>query len=162
MPSVNDVIVQSLVVSQTLLQRYTADLTDPEYLHRPAGKANCAAWTIGHLTLSERKALQQFGVEPPPLPEGYAERFSQKEGCPQAETFGDVRVLMPLFNEHRNRLVEAVRGATPGQLDKPLERAVPPLFSTLGELANFLGAHAAMHAGQISTIRRSLGRPPLV
>ena len=72
------------------------------------------------------------------------------------------RVLMPLFNEHRNRMVEAVRRATPEQLDQPLERAMPPMFTTAGELANFLGAHTAMHAGQISVIRRSLGRPPIM
>lgn len=162
MAAVQDAIVQSLLVSQALLQRYTADLTDPEYLHRPAARANCAAWTVGHLTLTDRKALKAFGVEAPPLPDGYAERFSQREGCPQAELFGDVRVLMPLFNEHRNRLVEAVRRATPEQLDEPLERAMPPMFRTPGELANFLGAHTAMHAGQISVIRRSLGRPPIM
>ena len=69
---------------------------------------------------------------------------------------------MPLFNEHRDRLVEAVGRATPEQLDEPLERAMPPMFRTPGEMANFLGAHTAMHAGQISIIRRSLGRPPIM
>ena len=36
------------------------------------------------------------------------------------------------------------------------------MFATLGEMLNFMALHAAMHAGQITIIRRSLGRPPIV
>jgi hypothetical protein len=162
MPTPNDVIAHALTASQMLLQRYTADLAPPEYLHRPAERANCAAWTIGHLTLTERRALMQFGVEPlPPLPDGFEHRFSREEGCPQAGEFGDVATLMPLFLAHRAALVEAVRRATPEQLDQPVQKPLP-MFRTLGELANFMATHVAMHAGQITIIRRSLGRPPLV
>lgn len=162
MPTANDLIVHSLTVSQVLFQRYTADLTAPEYLHRPTEKANCAAWTIGHVTLSDRRVCRAFGGDLPPLPEGFEHRFGQGEGCPQAGEFGDVSGLMPLFNEHRSRLIEAVRRATPAQLDQPLEKPRPPLFSTLGEMANFMAVHVAMHAGQNTIIRRSLGRPPIV
>jgi hypothetical protein len=68
---------------------------------------------------------------------------------------------MPLFNQHRERLIDAVRRATPEQLDKPLENP-RPMFKTVGEMANFMALHVAMHAGQITMIRRSLGRPPLM
>src|SRR5829696_6027209 len=120
MSTATDLIAHSLSISQALLQRYTADLTGPEYLHRPAERANCAAWTIGHLTLSDRRALAHFNVEPPPLPEGFEDRFSREEGCPQAGDFGDVSALMPIFNENRARLIDAVRRATPDQLDRPM------------------------------------------
>ena len=162
MPNPADVIVHALTLSQGLLQRYTADLTPPEYLHRPTEKSNCAAWTIGHLTLTDRGALKQFGAELPPLPDGYEHRFSRDEGCPQAGEFGDVGQLMPLFVEHRTRLIDAVRRTEPGRLDQPLERPRPPMFTTLGELANFMAVHTSLHAGQLTTIRRSLGRPPLM
>ena len=161
MPTANDSIAHALTVSQTLLQRYVADLDGREYLHRPTPKANCAAWLLGHLTLTERSAMKRLGVPLPELPDGYERRFSRDEGCPQAEEFGDVTKLMPLFNEHRNRLIAAVRSATPQQLDQPLEKP-HPLFNTVGEFLVFYALHGAMHAGQITLIRRSLGRPPLV
>jgi hypothetical protein len=162
MPTPNELIVHSLTVSHVVLQRYTADLTPDEYLHRPAPKANCAAWLIGHLTLTERNALKALGAELPQLPPDFERRFSQAEGCPTAEEFGDVTGLMALFNEHRTRLMDAVRKATPQQLDKPLEKPRPPIFTTAGDFANFVAVHSAMHAGQITIIRRSLGRPPLM
>ena len=44
------------------------------------------------------------------------------------------------------------------QSDPP---SASPLFVDRGESLLFLGLHTAMHLGQLSIIRRSLGRPPL-
>jgi len=162
MQTVNDVIAHSLTQSAMLLNRYTADLTPQEYLHRPTPKANCVAWTIGHLTLSDRNVLKRLGVSDlPPLPDGFEKRFSRDAGCPEASEFGDVSQLLPLFNQHRQRLIDAVKRATPQQLSAPLEKP-HPMFANAGEMALFMSAHAAMHAGQVTIVRRSLGRPPLI
>ena len=158
----NDAIVYHLSRAQLLLQRYTADLSPQEYLHRATPNGNCAAWIIGHLILSERGTLGRFGVSDlPALPQGFEKRFSRDEGCPQASEFGDVSMLMPLFEKHRALLIDAVTRAAAQQLDQPLEKA-HPMFATLGELAGFMALHSTMHAGQITIIRRSLGRAPIV
>jgi hypothetical protein len=165
MHSASDVIAHSLTVSRDMLVRYVQDLTPQEYVHRPTPRANCVAWLLGHLTLTERGVLKSvFAADPdalPPLPDGYEKRFSRDDGCPQAEEFGDVSNLLPLFVSHRDLLIERVRSASPEDLSRPREKP-RPMFSTVGEFANFLGAHSAMHAGQITIIRRSLGKPPLV
>jgi hypothetical protein len=158
----NDVIVNSLTVSGLMLERYTADLKPPEYLHRPCGAANCAAWLIGHLVLTERNGLKRLGVtDMPELPAGFEQRFSREPAAPKASDFGDVTGLMPLFKRHRAMLIDAVKRATPEQLAQPLEKP-HPMFATVGESANFIAMHVMMHAGQVTIIRRSLGRPPLV
>ena len=162
MQSVNDTIAHALTQSGMLLNRYTADLTPQEFLHRPAAKANCAAWTVGHLVLTDRGVLKRLNlIDLPALPDGFEKRFSRDEGCPQAESFGDVSVLLPLFNQHRQRLIDAVKRATSQQLQTPLDKP-HPMFSNVGEQALFMAAHTAMHAGQFTIIRRSLGRPPIV
>ncbi len=158
----NDVIVHSLTRSQLLLQRYIKDLTPDEYLHRATPSANCVAWTVGHLILTERRALGAFGVtDLPALPDGFEKRFSRDDGCPQATEFGDVSVLMPLFDKHRALLIDAVKRSG----DEQLSKAVPeprPIFGTFGEMANFMALHVSLHAGQITMTRRSLGRPVIV
>src|SRR3954471_17915646 len=101
MPTPNDVIVHTLSTSLMILGRFCDDLKPDEMLHRIKPKANCAAWTVGHLIVSERSALKAFGVALPPLPDaGFEKRFSRDEGCPQAGEFGDVAILMPLFRAH--------------------------------------------------------------
>jgi hypothetical protein len=162
MPTANDVIVHSLETSLLVLGRFCDDLETDEFLHRITPKANCAAWTVGHLIVSERSALKAFGVPLPPLPDdGFEKRFSRDEGCPQAGDFGDVTILMPLLRQHRAALIDAVKRATAEQLDRPLEKP-HPVFGTAGQLANFIAFHSIMHAGQISQIRRHLGRPPVM
>ena len=162
MPTANDAIAHSLTLSGGMLHRYADDLTPQEMLHRPTPKANCAAWTIGHLVLTERNLLKRLGVSDlPALPDGFEKRFSRDEGCPQASEFGDVSRLLALFDQHRNRAIDAVRAAPQQQLDQPLDKP-HPMFKTAGEFANFVAAHAVMHAGQLTIIRRSLGRPPVV
>ena len=162
MSTSNDLIAQNLKTAGALLGRYCEDLKPEEYLPRPCGGANCAAWIIGHLVMTERNALGRVGVtDLPPLPEGFEKRFARDETAPKASDYGDVTVLLPLFNRHRELLIEAVKRAPMEVLDKPLEKP-HPFFATVGESINFMGVHVAMHAGQLTYIRRSLGRPPIV
>jgi len=156
-----DAIAHSLTNSKLMLHRFTDDLKADEYLHRPTPKANCVAWLIGHMALADRRMLVLLGVEPPKLPEGFDKQFSRDEGCPQAGEFGDVSRLLPIFDQHRDLLIESVKKATTEQLDKPTER-IMPMFKNVGELINFMALHTTMHAGQITIIRRSLGKPPII
>jgi DinB superfamily len=164
MPTANDMLVHTLTTSQGMLNRYCDDLKPEEYLHRPCAGGNCAAWLIGHLILTERKLLERMGVtaDLPALPDGFEKRFSRDPEAPKASDFGDVTILLPLFNKHRQLLIEAARRAPAELLDKRLEQP-HPFFATVGEIVNVLGGpHVAMHGGQITIIRRSLGRPPIV
>lgn len=157
----NDAIAFALTTSQTMLKRFVADLGPQDYLHRPTPQANCAAWIVGHLALSDRGTLKRIGAPLPDLPAGFEHRFSREQGCPQAAEFGDASQLIAVFDEHRHRLIAAVKALPAEVLDKPLEKP-HPMFRTVGELVTFMALHSTMHAGQISIIRRSLGRPPLV
>jgi hypothetical protein len=158
----NDLLAHSLTASQNMLMRYTEDLTPPEYLHRPTPAANCAAWLLGHLAMTDRRLLSNTlkVSDLPPLPEGFDKRFSRDEGCPQAGDFGDVTILRDIFRQHRERLIAEARRLT-DSADEPLPKG-HPMFKTPREMVNFMALHTAMHAGQITIIRRSLGRPPIV
>jgi hypothetical protein len=126
------------------------------------GKANCAAWTIGHLVVAARGMSRAMGIaDVPELSEGFEKRFGQKEGAPEAGEFGEVSELLPMLRKYTEIIASAVEKMTPEQLEKPLAKPMP-IFSTVGEMAAFLPIHNGMHAGQISTIRRSLGRPPVI
>ena len=161
MKTVNDALAFGLERSGKMLTRFCEDLTPAEYLHRPCPKANCAAWIVGHLVLSDRRALAAMGGEGPVLPEGFEHRFSREPGSAEAAEFGDVTILLQLFIDHRARLVAKVKSASAELLATPMEKP-HPMFADRAELVGFFAVHTAMHAGQISSIRRSLGRPPVV
>ena len=161
MPTANDVIAHSLSFSQAMMHRYIDDLKPQDYLHRATPNGNCVAWLIGHLVLTDRSALKNMGVtELPALPDGFEKRFSRDEGCPQAGDFGEVTSLLPLLDKHHALLIDAVKRAPAEIFDKPLEKP-HALFKTVGEFCNFIALHVIMHAGQVTMLRRSMGKPPL-
>ena len=162
MPTANDLLAHSLSASRMMVNRFIEDLTPAEYLHRPCAGGNCAAWIVGHLVMSDRSLLGRVGVtELPALPEGFEKRFARDETAPKASEYGDVGVLGPLFNRHRDLLIERVKKMPAEALDAALPKP-HPMFATVGEMVNFMGAHVAMHAGQLTVIRRTLGRPPMI
>src|SRR6476469_200509 len=63
--TVNDSLVFGLSSSAGMLTRYVADLSAAEFHHRPSPNANCAAWTVGHLAMTDRNGLKRLGA---PLP----------------------------------------------------------------------------------------------
>jgi uncharacterized damage-inducible protein DinB len=162
MSDTGNAIAYAITTSQILLDSFLKDISAEDYLHRPVAGANCAAWIVGHLVLTDRSVLGRLGMKDlPALPDGFEQRFARNERAPAAADYGEVSVLRPLWNRHRELLAQAVRNLPDAQFQQPLEQP-RPLFKTVGEMAHFMAIHATMHAGQISTIRRSLGRPPLI
>ena len=155
-----DTILYTLRFSGGLVGMMTKDLTPEELHHRVAPEANPAAWLLGHLVLTERRALSVLDADLPPIPDGFEDRFGQKNDAPRATDFGDVSGLTDLFARHRDALVAAVEATDDARLDEPLANP-NPRFGTIGELLAFFPIHVSTHMGQISTIRRTLGKPPL-
>jgi len=161
MKTTTDAIIYSLQSAKNMLDALTADLKGCEWDHRAAVGSNCAAWLVGHLILVDRRALGLAGVtDLPELPAGFETVFGREANAPQAATFGDASNLMPMFDRNREMLISAVAKLPAEKFDETLPKP-NARFKTYGELFVFMGLHVIMHAGQISTIRRSLGRPPL-
>jgi uncharacterized damage-inducible protein DinB len=157
-----ELAVTNLHASKGMLRRFTDDLAPQEWLHRPCAGGNCAAWIVGHLALTDRMTMKRLGNEyMPPLPDGFEARFARDENAPKAGDYGDVSLIVPTFDAQRDRLIQVVQECSEAKLSQPLEKP-HPMFATLGGLVGFMALHTAMHVGQITIIRRSLGKPPIV
>lgn len=143
------------------MERFTADLTPQQLLHRPCEGGNCTAWIVGHTALTLRGVIEKLGQTPPALPEGFEQRFSRQNDAPQQSDFGDTSIILPLFQQHIEALIAAVEQADDAALAAPTPKP-HPMFASLGQLVSFMAAHSNMHAGQITVIRRSMGLPPIV
>ncbi len=158
----NDLLVSGIRMSTAMIQRMTADLTPEELLHQPAAGANCAAWIVGHLAMTLHRSLGRLGVtDLPTVPDEIAAKFQMtKQAAGKQEGLGDTQALLAMFNDRAERLQAALAKVTPEVLEGEPEFR-PPGCANRGDMLLFLGLHNTMHAGQISTIRRSLGKPPL-
>ncbi len=160
-----DAILYSLRFSGNLTGMMVGDLSRQELHHRIVPTANAAAWILGHLILSERGAMKILGVPAESLPalpdDGFEQRFARDETAPKSEHYGDAEVLPAVFKEHRDALIRAVEAADDSVFGQPLPQPMR-IARTVGEFLLFVPIHVSTHIGQISAIRRSLGRPPVV
>jgi hypothetical protein len=70
--------------------------------------------------------------------------------------------LFTLLDAAIEKLMEAIKGLPPEALTGPAPKTAPPFVENSGDMMLFGVMHITMHCGQLSTIRRSLGKPPLV
>ena len=159
----NQLLATGLRVSGGMIEGMAGELSAAELLHRPCGGANCAAWIVGHMILVDRSMMKRLGVDEsdlPPLADDFTTRFGRDEHAPKRDDYGDTSSLVADFRRGRALFAQKVESADAARLDAALENP-SPRFKTVGEMANFAATHSGLHAGHLSTIRRSLGRPPL-
>ena len=158
-----DAIKVSIGTAQMISLDYLKDLTDAEMMHRPHPEINHIKWQIGHLITSERMMVE--GVAPnsmPPLPDGFAERYSKETATSDdAAAFDSKEELLRVFNQQRDATLATLDKLSDEDLDEPSPESLRDYAPNVGAVFNMQGAHWLMHAGQWAVIRRQLGRAPL-
>ncbi len=161
----NDTIAAGYRMAKALIHRMVDDLTPAEFMHQPCPGANSAAWIIGHLAITMRKTAIRLGVEDHDLT-AFSPALTQllsKTGKPAGDQ-SDIMVardLLNIFDECIGAVIAAVKRIPSRKLAGP-PSAPSPIANNYAEGMLFGSLHIAMHSGQLSTIRRSLGKPPVV
>ena len=160
--SPNDLFVAGYRIGRDLLHRMVDDLREEEFRHQPVSGANSAAWIIGHLALTARRTAERLGATGlPEVSEEFAARFNTTKKPAEAQKeLGTKAELLALFDASVEKLIEAVGAVATDALDRP--QTATPFATNSGETILFGAMHVTMHCGQLSTIRRSLGKPPVV
>lgn len=126
MNTISEALAKPIAGSAGYLLFMTEDLKGDDYLHRPCDKANCAAWTLGHLILSCRSMMTRLGAtDLPELPEGFEKAYARDETAPAANEYPYIDRLMPLFKQYHDRLAEFVSGLSPTQINQKLDKPHP-------------------------------------
>jgi hypothetical protein len=159
----NELLAGGYRMGRQMVHAMCADLTEAEFRHQPVAGSNSAAWIVGHLAVSARRAADRLGAtELPPLTEEFIGRYSatKKPADAQGE-LGSKSELFALLDVCVEKLMEAIRKLPADALEGP-SAGPGPFAKNFGEAVLFGAMHITLHCGQLSTIRRSLGKPPLV
>jgi hypothetical protein len=159
----NDVIAGGYRAARGLLHRMVDDLTPEDFARQPVPGANSAAWVVGHLAITLRRTAERLGAtDLPVVPEEVAGRLATtKQPAGDQSGLGDPAALVRVFDACTDKVIEAVKRVPAEALAGPPPAAVPFATNT-AEALLFGSIHIAMHTGQLSTIRRSLDKPPVV
>lgn len=139
---------------------YLQDLTDADFMRRPHPKCNHINWQVGHLITSEHHLIDQVAPgKMPPLPEGFAEKYSKDTaGSDNPQDFATKDQLMEVLQQQRAATLAALEETGDADFDKPTGVDYAP---TVGAMYSLVGSHWLMHAGQWVIVRRELGHAPM-
>lgn len=160
----NDSIASGYRMAKLAFHRMVDDLAPAEFHHQPVPGANSAAWIIGHLASTLRRTAERLGVTGlPELPAEVAGKLATtKQPAGDQSSLGDAARLVAVFDVCVDKIIEAVRLISAETLAGPPTMPPAPLATSYAESLLFGSLHITMHTGQLSTIRRSLGKPPVV
>lgn len=159
----NDVIAGGYRAAKVLMHRMIDDLTPADFHHQPVSGANSAAWIVGHLALTFRRTAERLGVSDLPAvdPKLADQLATTKKPAADQSGLGDPAALVKLFDTCIDKVTAAV-GSVPAETLAGPPSFPGPFATNFAEGLLFGATHVAMHSGQLSTVRRSLGKPPVV
>ncbi len=149
-----------------MFEKIVADIPDSDLRTPAAGHGHTPLWLLGHLALTGGFGRQRLGasVETPP---GWAEAFGPGTPDPVTSEPPGVSksVLVEAIRSGYASLREAYDTAAPEVLARP--HGIPfflttPIATVDHAVALLLTNHFGFHLAQLSSVRRSLGKPPLL
>lgn len=162
MVTVKDVVREQLQFSQMLLEKMTADLTDPEYLMPAIDNGNHATWILGHIAHAEDWATSLLTGNAQNLSAAVHELYQGGSTCTtDASRYPSRAEIDDMFKTTRARTFNALEGFDEGRWgDDAPEGAPIDSFPKVGSLWGLLGFHPFWHIGQLTDCRKVLGKPP--
>jgi uncharacterized damage-inducible protein DinB len=159
-----EVVRIALSSTQPLLSMYLTDLSDADLLVRPVPNANHIAWQLGHLIKSEVDLIKSQVplAEFPSLPAGFAEQYTKETAKTDSpKNFKTKAQYLDLFDQVRRATLASLDRLTDEDLDKATTGNMAAFAPNLAAFYILVSNHTLMHAGQITAVRRKLGKPVL-
>ncbi len=157
-------LTSALESSRKMIEWIVSDFADSELLVRPVPGANHIAWQLGHLITSERDIVlgQLPTASMPALPSGFEAAHSKETaGSDDPKAFLSRSEYMALLGSMREATIAEVSRLTDADLDRATEGGLASFCPTLGNAIGLLNDHIMMHLGQVTVVRRKLGKPVL-
>lgn len=139
------------------------NLPDEHALAQLAGANNHKAWTLGHQALSRAWFTSSITGTMPPVPESYHGLFgSSSKPSNDPSFYPPLEELRTNYRASLDALVSAVKSLTDADLDKPAHGDSGGFITTKLDAVLKAAWHEGWHGGQVATLRRGLGLPPLM
>lgn len=166
-PSSSRVLVNQLLESFRFTAKFADSqlegLPDEHALAQLPGADNHKAWTLGHQAISRAWFASSIGGEMPKMPDTYTALFGTA-----SKPTSDPGLYPPLDELRANyrvafdAVVRAIESLTDADLHKPAHGDSGGFItSRLDAIAKAVW-HEGWHGGQVATLRRGLGLPPMM
>jgi uncharacterized damage-inducible protein DinB len=130
---------------------------------QPCPTDNNVLWSLGHLAMTYNWLTGLAGGDAGKLPESYGGLFGGKsKPTGNAKDYPSLSELRMAFDDQYNRFVTTMEKLPEADLSTSVADKTGGFASDKLDLIHKATWHEGWHAGQISSIRRALGLPPVM
>lgn len=161
--SLKERLRRQLVSTRQLSERLLADFRTPqEWVHQVHPGCNHALWFAGHMANTDNFLLSLVAPERSVALGDFGKRFGMgSQPASQPELYPPSDQVVETMRERRRTLLGALEELSDADLSRPTPQGVPEFLPDLASVFEMANWHEAMHAGQLSVVRRALGHRPL-
>lgn len=157
--------VERIQFARNYTSQFLDDLTDAEWFWTPPGFVSHIAWQVAHIA-SSQYGLCLFrlrGRTPEDeklIPQDFWDKFKiGSTPVAGAENNPSVAVIRQVFEKMHSQVLTELAAKTDDEVDIPLEKPHPAFATVLGGI-EYSPMHEMIHVGQITFLRRMMGKPP--
>lgn len=127
------------------------------------GQPNHCLWTLGHLAATYDWASGILDGKPSSLPESYQKSFAMGSvPTPDPSANPSIAEVRANFDRAYERFLNAAKALTPAQGKESLKEKTHGFAEDKFDLLYKMAWHDGWHLGQMTTLRKFLGLPPLI
>lgn len=136
--------------------------TPQDWTHQVVPGGNHALWFAGHMAVVDNRFIA--AIDPhkvramPELDKAFA-KGSKPTNRP--EDYPPAEEVLAAMRERRTVLMELLKAQSDDDLSGPTQPGSPDFLPDVASVFEIVTWHEAMHAGQVTVIRRALGHPPV-
>lgn len=160
--SLSHIAIEQMEGSRSFLLGLLESLSAEQLMARAGGAGNHALWIMGHIAQSDDAVVSMFTGEPSCLPDGHNALFASRTSVSAIATDYPSRAdLLIRMTKARERVTEWANSLD----DRSALQAFPEQLAAFAPnpiaAAHRVSQHDFLHAGQVATVRASLGLQPV-
>jgi hypothetical protein len=146
-------------ITTAMIERALRDFSDEDAVRRGAGNSNCMLWLFGHLTVVRCALAGMLGVNKE-VP--WRALFGRGSTGADFSQYPKLAEIQAVWQEITPQLFHLLEAAGEEQLAAPAPRDFPIPDKSMRGAILFLAYHESYHVGQMSSLRKCLGKDNLV
>jgi hypothetical protein len=161
-----DAAAERIQFARKYTSQFLGDLTDGDWFWTPPGFVTHIAWQVAHIASSQYglclfRLRGRLPADEQLIPQDFWDKFKiGSTPVAGAENNPPLAMIRQVFDNMQAQVLSELAAKTDEEVDVPLEKLHPAFTTVLGGI-EYSPLHELIHVGQITLLRRQMGKPSL-
>jgi hypothetical protein len=159
------IVEERIRFARTYLRQFIDDLDEADWFWTPPGFVTHVGWQVAHIAASQYglclfRLRGRTEADEALIPQTFWDNFKvSSQPVPLAENNPPIATILKIFDGVYAQVLTELAAKTDDEVDVPLSQPHPAFSTALGAI-EYSPLHEMVHVGQITMLRRLMGKPP--